>query len=137
MEYLIYYAASREVTVAHALHRHFWWYNNIFWLEDIPKTIGVVVALSGRDEILNPSAIAEYVLFCKKHRSQPAKTDPTERATLHSQALVTSPQTKTKVAPMRELFWDNFSHGQFLLDRSAQTELIAAISLNEKQICLE
>ena len=28
MEWVIYLAAAREVTVAHALRRHFWWYNN-------------------------------------------------------------------------------------------------------------
>ena len=135
MEYLIFYAASREVTVAHTLHRHFWWYNNILWLEDIPKSIGIVVALSGRDEILNPTAIAEYVLFCKKNRSQPSVTDQSESTLRNSADLALRPSS-LKLAPMRELFWDKFSHGQFLLHKSAQSELIAAIALNEKQICV-
>lgn len=39
--------ASRELTVSHMLHRHFWWYNNILWLEDLPPHLNLVIGLSG------------------------------------------------------------------------------------------
>eukprot|EP01037_Dinobryon_pediforme_P046687 gene46687-60143_t len=60
MEWIIYLLASQEITVSHALRRHFWWYNNVLWLEDLPANIGVVVGVSGKDDINNAAAIFEY-----------------------------------------------------------------------------
>jgi pimeloyl-ACP methyl ester carboxylesterase len=68
IEWFIHLAAARELTVSHALRRHFWWYNNTLWLEDVPAHIGVVVGLSSNDEIIHPQAVFEYTENCRQQR---------------------------------------------------------------------
>ncbi|KAJ1406431.1 hypothetical protein B484DRAFT_456827, partial [Ochromonadaceae sp. CCMP2298] len=65
MEYVIHFCACREITISHMLHRNFWWYSNVLWLEDVPYHIGVVVGIAGKDEIINAKAVHEYVLRCR------------------------------------------------------------------------
>ncbi len=50
---------SSEITVSHALRRHFWWYQNVCWLQDVKCP--VVVALSSEDDIVPSRAIRTYV----------------------------------------------------------------------------
>ena len=45
--------ASSELFTEYYLRRHFSWYNSELWLDDIPKDIKVLVALSEHDEIIN------------------------------------------------------------------------------------
>mmetsp|Transcript_19205 Transcript_19205/g.32484 ORF Transcript_19205/g.32484 Transcript_19205/m.32484 type:complete len:668 (-) Transcript_19205:1203-3206(-) len=73
MEWMICFCASRELTVAHTLHRHFWWYNNVLWLEDVPEHIGVVVGIAAKDEIIHARAVHEYVHKCRLKRLQQAE----------------------------------------------------------------
>jgi len=67
-EWVIYLMAARELTISHALRRHFWWYNNALWLEEVPDHIGVVVGVSSRDEIIHPQAVFEYTQNCRQKR---------------------------------------------------------------------
>ena len=67
-QWIIFFAASREITVSHMLHRQFWWYQNILWLEDIPDHIGVVVGLAAEDQITAPGVLREYVQRCQERR---------------------------------------------------------------------
>lgn len=68
MEWAIYSFASSEITVSHVMHRNFWWYNNMLWLEDLPAHIGVVVGVAGCDDINNAHTIFEYVRMCRELR---------------------------------------------------------------------
>ena len=75
---VIYYFASRELTIAHTLHRNFWWYRNALWLEDIPDSIPVIVGIGGVDEVASPSALKEYVDLCtEKRRAKAAAMEKT------------------------------------------------------------
>jgi len=58
---IVYFCASRDLTVSHMLHRQFWWYNNIFWLDDLPAHIGLVVGLAGNDQIANAKVLQQYI----------------------------------------------------------------------------
>ena len=58
---IVYFCASRDLTISHMLHRQFWWYNNIFWLEDVPAHIGLVVGLAGNDQIVNARVLQQYL----------------------------------------------------------------------------
>ena len=69
VEWYIYYGASMEVTISYALRRNFWWYNNVFWLEELDPSIPFLVALGGNDEVGNPVAIQEYVNKCAELRT--------------------------------------------------------------------
>jgi hypothetical protein len=68
IEWIIYIFGSRELTISHTLHRQFWWYRNVLWLEEVPSHIGVVVGLAGKDEVLNALALFEYTNLCREKR---------------------------------------------------------------------
>jgi len=114
-EWIIYLMASRELTISHTLHRHFWWYNNNLWLEDVPSHIGVVVGLATHDEIINPTAVHEYVRNC----------DAKRRSSCSSAA----------VAPIECTVWEGYSHGQILIPTAHQSRLVATVKCNEQAGC--
>jgi len=64
-EWIIYLGASSELFISHYLKRHFWWYRNELWLEEVPKSIKVIVALSREDEIVD-SPLCEFGLKKQK-----------------------------------------------------------------------
>jgi pimeloyl-ACP methyl ester carboxylesterase len=117
-EWIIYLMASRELTISHTLHRHFWWYNNNLWLEDVPHNIGVVIGLATHDEIINPAAVQEYVCNCaaKREFGMPRAEGAPE----------------IPVASIECLIFDGYTHGQILLPTPTQSGLVTAVKLNEK-----
>jgi len=62
-DHLISFFVSKELHIAHVLSRHFWWWENNLWVEDIHCPI--TVFLSGRDSIVPSSPIQRYLT---KHR---------------------------------------------------------------------
>jgi len=117
-EWVIYLMASRELTISHTLHRHFWWYNNNFWLEDVPAHIGVVVGLASGDEITNPQALQEYVANCQAKRAA-------KRGSRNADG------TAVEIAPIECLLWEGYSHGQILAPTGHQAYLVATVKANE------
>jgi len=65
-EHMIYFFVSREPFVAHTLTRHFWWWENCLWAEEV-RDIPVVAYLSGQDMIVSSTAVRRYLL---KHNIQ-------------------------------------------------------------------
>ena len=124
-EWIIYLMASRELTISHTLHRHFWWYNNNLWLEDVPAHIGVVVGIATHDEIINPMAVHQYVRHCAQKRLEQCQGVSKDSSSSNSVAAV-------NMARMECLVWDGFSHGQILLPTAAQAHLVATFRANEK-----
>ena len=100
IEGFILYGASREITISHMLHRHFWWHRNILYLEDIPSHIGVVVALSSEDPILNAENVLEYSMHCDNLRSK--RSYQQQQQQQHRQhelaSSVSAPHTTTTAA---------------------------------------
>jgi hypothetical protein len=51
------YFVAGELGIAHVLHRHFWWYKNTLWPEDIPSHLRnrerCKVLLGGADHVVN------------------------------------------------------------------------------------
>jgi pimeloyl-ACP methyl ester carboxylesterase len=159
MEWLIHLVAAREVTISHTLRRSFWWYNNNLWLEDVPAHIGVVVGLATGDEIINFTAVKEYVQMCRTKRIAMRENNETAmvssgsaslRARTSRQALATASSftsldrmgqaaeaaamamEKKDVAMIEYVVWDGFSHGQILMASPEQTHLVATVRSNEK-----
>jgi len=117
MQYLIYYFASQELTISHTLHRLFFWYNNIIFLEEIPSNIGVLIGVGGGDEILNAASVYEYTEKCSLKRKEESK------------------KKKIGMEDTAEIithFWPSFSHGEILVRADAQSDLITAMNKNEK-----
>lgn len=73
VQWFMYIFASREITIANALRRNFWWYRNELWLEDVHPSIGVHVSLAGGDEVCNSRTVREYVELCVGRRQEMVK----------------------------------------------------------------
>lgn len=76
MEWIIHISAARELTISYSLRRHFFWYHNNLCLQDVPAHIGVVVAVSSNDEIINAPAVHEYTNNCRAARLAAAESEP-------------------------------------------------------------
>lgn len=70
-EWQLWYFASTDLGVAHCLGRHFFWRENILWKEDLIVDPGgghnarrVAVCLSGRDLIVDTTAVSQYLTDC-------------------------------------------------------------------------
>eukprot|EP00656_Telonema_subtile_P039196 TRINITY_DN4432_c0_g1_i3.p1 TRINITY_DN4432_c0_g1~~TRINITY_DN4432_c0_g1_i3.p1 ORF type:complete len:302 (-),score=61.10 TRINITY_DN4432_c0_g1_i3:45-950(-) len=52
-----------ELGIASTIHRHFWWFENVLWIEDIPEQLhgSVVVALGSNDFLVPAAAIQRYL----------------------------------------------------------------------------
>jgi pimeloyl-ACP methyl ester carboxylesterase len=114
VEWIIYLGAAKEITVSHALHRNFCWHQNILWLEDVPKEIGVLVGVGTGDEIADMAAVSEYVHNCQKLRQ--------ERDSQHT------------AAPVQCVEWSNFSHGQILISSKDLTSFTNMVKASEKLV---
>jgi pimeloyl-ACP methyl ester carboxylesterase len=106
VEWLLHVMASREITVANALRRNFWWYKNVLWLEDIPSSIGVVVSVAGGDEITKAEAVKEYVELVANHRR--------ERLTEIQKSRLLCSEDLKEIAPVSCLYYDGQSHAEIL-----------------------
>jgi len=53
--------ASRELYTANALHRHFWWYCNVLWADDVPSDCPALVVLSSADCIVPAAKVRSYL----------------------------------------------------------------------------
>ncbi|KAH7909220.1 hypothetical protein BJ138DRAFT_992178, partial [Hygrophoropsis aurantiaca] len=59
-EWQLWYFASRDPDISRTLSRHFFWTENVLWLEDLrDKTVAVV--LSGADQIVNSEEVRKYL----------------------------------------------------------------------------
>ena len=156
MEWVIYLSASQEITVSHALRRNFWWYNNVLWLEDLPASIGVVVGISGADDITNSHVLFEYVEMCRNQRRAAValmKSSPSvdslfiggggsmKRRGSFSRKLSTHSSFSTMakysngVHRMREIegvMWPGYCHGQILAGGKHLNALSELMRRNEK-----
>lgn len=157
MEWIIHVTAARELTISHALRRHFWWYNNALWLEDVPAHIGIVVGTSSNDEIIHPQAVHEYSNNCRRLRlearlvRQHQRTEKRRTTRSMSNQLLCGANTengterdepaemagakasnKPKIAMIECVMWEGYSHGQILIPTEAQRQFIQMVHNNEK-----
>jgi pimeloyl-ACP methyl ester carboxylesterase len=110
-EWVIYLAASKEITVAYALHRNFCWHRNILWLEDVPEHIGVVVGIGSADEIADMKAVGEYVRLCSNQRKQ-----------------------KNARAEITCVEWPDYHHGQIMVSSQKLSHFLSVIKSSENLI---
>ena len=59
------YFVATELHIANTLHRHFWWFENVLWLDDLPERLRrpetFKVMLAGGDEIVNVPLVTEHL----------------------------------------------------------------------------
>ncbi|CAM9235807.1 unnamed protein product [Ectocarpus sp. 12 AP-2014] len=69
-ERLMLYLVTREKGISHTLRRHFWWYANVMWPEDIKCPI--VVGLAGQDKIVPCKPLRRYLLSHSTFATSPS-----------------------------------------------------------------
>lgn len=112
---------SSEITVSHALRRHFWWYQNVTWLQDV--TCPLVVALSSDDDIVPSAAIRAYV---QRHYGM---REVGEREEEEEEAV----DQRNRKGDGRLVYWKGIGHGQMLVSLRAQDRLIEAMHCQAKE----
>ena len=108
MQFLIYFCASRELTISNLLHRNFIWHNNLLNLDSLPANIPVIVGLSGNDEVLNSPVVSKYIDIINRKREN------------------------DKLYPITTLYFNQYSHGQCLVSSSALNTIKDALYSSEK-----
>lgn len=123
--------ASREITVSNMLHRHFWWYNNILFLEDIPSHINVVVGLPGRDEIANNKVVLDYVRLLQTAPNSPIPPGITAN-TNNGSAIIEEIRSKRTGGGIEVLYWPEATHASVLFNIYAQREIVNLMKRSER-----
>lgn len=108
IETVISYGAAKEITIAYALRRNFWWYQNELWLEDISPSIGVHVSLAGSDEVCNSKAVLEYLEICQRDRSKMKENE-------NEEGRERGRERRRDIADITVCYRDGHSHAQVLM----------------------
>jgi pimeloyl-ACP methyl ester carboxylesterase len=85
-----------ELFTANSLHRNFIWYNNVLWLDELPRN--AMIALSGMDDIANAAAVKCLI---EEHQ-----------------------QSKGSFDELTLLWFDGFFHGEIFLHKSAELQIM-------------
>lgn len=95
-----------ELFTTYYLRKHFAWYNSELWLEDIPDSVQTLIALSGKDEIVNAQKVNDYLDWFR----------------------INHPSSRSKI---RVLFWENAGHAACVSSRAKWEEIRTALRQNE------
>jgi len=90
-----------ELFSANVLMRYFYWYHNVLWREEFPDNC--VFALSANDEITRSQNVRQYVEEFSRRPDRPSSQS------------------------WKVLWFDGFFHGQVLISKSAQLQIIEQI----------
>mmetsp|Transcript_19379 Transcript_19379/g.44843 ORF Transcript_19379/g.44843 Transcript_19379/m.44843 type:complete len:487 (+) Transcript_19379:164-1624(+) len=131
MEFLVHHAAT-EIGIANTLRRHFWWFNNCLWLEDIAKEVPVVVHLAENDEVVPVDLVRKYLEGVAADREGVVVEEVVANKDGRS-----SPRS---VAPSHaiDVMWSKgYSHGQLLYSFNTQKELATRVFLQEARLAMQ
>jgi len=120
-DFAIFFVSRTEVFTEHYLRRHFSWYNSELWLEDLHNTnIKLLIALSGKDEIVNSSKVQEEI-ETQNYRA------------LNNKHLDNSAAFK-KHNKVRLIYWPESGHASCVMDTSLWKNLRTMFLLQENEI---
>eukprot|EP00743_Colponemidia_sp_Colp-15_P010786 GILK01011928.1.p1 GENE.GILK01011928.1~~GILK01011928.1.p1 ORF type:complete len:508 (-),score=75.85 GILK01011928.1:313-1836(-) len=94
----MYFFVCQELYISHSLFRHFWWFQNVLYVEDL-YSIPTTVVLAGNDSITPSVEAREYL---EKRREDGS-------------------------APLKVLWYPTFGHAHFTLSAPAQREALQAV----------
>ena len=116
MEWILYLFGSKEITIQHALRRHFWWYEGSLFLDEVECPI--FLGLGGKDEIVPSPAVKYYV---DKYLEENSGVPPNELNFNNKSTMTKKDTDNTKnnnVSYMRRRvryhYWPKNSHGDIL-----------------------
>ncbi|ETW02607.1 hypothetical protein H310_06076 [Aphanomyces invadans] len=95
LQVIMWYFVSQELHIAHAIRRHFWWYNNILFPEELPRhrethAVAASIFLSSSDQI-------------------------TDAPTVHALLQRGVQLADGRDAPIQVTLWSGLTHGEMLL----------------------
>lgn len=67
---LVHNFMTRDSNIAYRLRRRFWWYQNVLWLEDLPRRLRAMVVLSKQDEYVPSELVERYVRTTGRKHTQ-------------------------------------------------------------------
>eukprot|EP00930_Biecheleria_cincta_P015135 TRINITY_DN12735_c0_g1_i1.p1 TRINITY_DN12735_c0_g1~~TRINITY_DN12735_c0_g1_i1.p1 ORF type:complete len:561 (-),score=72.09 TRINITY_DN12735_c0_g1_i1:246-1928(-) len=102
-----------ELFTANVLYRHFSWYHNTLWPDELPEDC--VVALSGSDTIVNARLVR---LHLETHQRRQAQQ------TADRQPMCAS---GVRAKCLKLLWFEGFLHGFFLLDKPSQLQILSLL----------
>ncbi|CAK4269902.1 unnamed protein product [Aphanomyces euteiches] len=110
LQLILWYFFSMELGIAHVLRRHFYWYDNLCFPENLPRhpttnNVAATVFLSSHDQVINAPAVYAYLQ---------------RGAKLGADAVAAEDWIETTM-------WPGFHHGQMLLHKSAQEDILRSL----------
>ncbi|KAG9403766.1 hypothetical protein AC1031_005260 [Aphanomyces cochlioides] len=107
---VLWYFFSMELGIAHVLRRHFYWYDNLCFPENLPRhpttnNVATTVFLSSHDQVINAPAVYAYLQ---------------RGAKLGADAVAAEDWIETTM-------WPGFHRGQMLLHKSAQEDILRSL----------
>jgi len=95
--------ASKEMFTRTFLGRHFFWFRNELWLEDVPGHVETTILIAGKDEIVNGESVRRLVESLKL-------------------------KSKNDEKQIDLIYRESLTHAGMLLDRSIYSELRSNLS---------
>jgi pimeloyl-ACP methyl ester carboxylesterase len=146
-EHQLYYFASMDMGVSHTLSRHFFWFENVLWKEDIEGR-NATVSLARKDLIVDTEAVSRYLTSGNLSRNTSTASSTIlidAKGTRDDEAKLITGQMREVVgedaeeaaAAWKESMWkgkgidmlwfDNLDHGQVFERPATRRPLVRAI----------
>lgn len=129
-EWQLWYFASKDPGVAHALGRHFFWSQNVIWKKDVEDFVNegkrLTVSLGGKDLIVNTAAIGRYL--ANGSADQEGRT-MNENKDCISQCSTEDAwkQRKWRGNGLDVLWFDHLDHGQAFDTNEMRAQLVRVV----------
>ena len=134
-EWQLWFFASKDPGVAHALGRRFFWSENVMWREDVEELVGegkgVAVSLGGRDLIVNTAAVRRYLA---DHSTANGAVKGTVNGAVKGCARICESGKQDPwqgggcIGKGLEVLWfDNLDHSQVFDKRATRAQLVKVV----------
>lgn len=134
-EWQLWYFASRDPGVAHALGRRFFWSQKVMWKGDVEDFVNdggrLTVSLGGKDLIVNTEAVGRYLTDSGVARA--GQTGHVTRASvnLHEDAWK---DTEWKGIGLEVLWFRHLDHGQVFDEKATRARLVRVVQSYCKEV---
>lgn len=117
--WLYWYFVSNEPGIAWFLGRGFFWFENILWIEEIPKTCEMTVFLSENDMIVDVPSVFKYLT----HETIPFNT--TDKLQSGDKVV----RSNKNVAALKTVLWSgpDMDHAMYLLMPGPSADVVDAV----------
>lgn len=127
-DWQLWHFASQDPCVAHCLGRHFFWYDNVLWRDElmalVKRGLRVTISIGGRDLIIDAEAVAKYVT----EHVVPDPTVANDHMELDSgEGSVNFKQRKWTGSGLDLMWWEDYDHAQVFYTKRDRGVLVDVI----------